>query len=215
MLVFLSYCAIYVLQGTVTGTGTGTAASLSSQKQVSNSANPNPTPNHTIPMRQRSMKRNGANNSSNGGSSQLPGSQGPVGEVHLNSPSTGEHGQRSSQSRSADDHPQQQQRNSFRNRNGGPHSRGDGSYHHNYGGRRDQDRANQDWNSHRNFNGRDSHMQPQRVGQRFMRHPPPQPTTTPFVAPPPVRPFGGPMGFPGKSYLVSVKLLLIWSALMY
>ncbi|KDP23970.1 hypothetical protein JCGZ_25358 [Jatropha curcas] len=170
--------------------------SSSSQKQVSNNANPNSTPNHTVPARQRSMKRNSANTSSNGGTSQPPGSQPLIGEVHSNNPSPRDHSQRNSQSRSANDHPQQQ-RNSFR-RNGGPHSRGDGSHHHNYGGRRDQDRSNQDWSSHRNFNGRDPHMQQQRVVPRFMRHPPPPPpppTTAPFIGPPPVRGFGSPIGF--------------------
>lgn len=171
--------------------------SSSSQKQVSNNANPNSTPNHTMPARQRSMKRSGANSSSNGGTPQPPGSQPLIGEAHLNNPSPRDHAQRNSQSRSANDHPQQQ-RNSFR-RNGGPHSRGDGSHHHNYGGRRDQDRANQDWSTHRNFNGRDAHMQQQRVVPRFMRHPPPPPppptTTPPFIGAPPVRAFGGPIGY--------------------
>ncbi|CAN1341987.1 La-related protein 1C [Linum perenne] len=73
----------------------------------------------------------------------------------------------------------------------------------NYGGRRDHDRGNQDWNSHRMFNGRDGHVQPQRVAPRFMRHPPPPPpppASTPFIASPPVRAFGGPMGFPGINF---------------
>ncbi|CAN1226600.1 La-related protein 1C [Linum perenne] len=82
-----------------------------------------------------------------------------------------------------------------------PHSRADGSYNHNYyGARRDQDRGNQEWNAHRNFNGRDGHMQPQRVSPRFMRHqppPPPPPASTPFLTAPPVRPFGSPMPFAG------------------
>ncbi|KAF2306274.1 hypothetical protein GH714_016179 [Hevea brasiliensis] len=170
-------------------------ASSSSHKQVSNNASPNSTPNHTMSARQRSMKRNGANTSSNGGSPQPPGSQPQTGEVHLNNPSPRDHSQRNSQSRGANDHPQQQ-RNSFR-RNGGPHSRGDGSHHHNYGGRRDQDRANQDWNTHRNFNSRDNHMQPHRVVQRFIRHPPPPPpppTTAPFIGSP-MRAFSSPIGF--------------------
>ncbi|KAF2306297.1 hypothetical protein GH714_016335 [Hevea brasiliensis] len=174
--------------------GTGSASS-SSHKQVSNNASPNSTPNHTMSARQRSMKRNGANTSSNGGSPQPPGSQPQTGEVHLNNPSPRDHSQRNSQSRGANDHPQQQ-RNSFR-RNGGPHSRGDGSHHHNYGGRRDQDRANQDWNTHRNFNSRDNHMQPHRVVQRFIRHPPPPPpppTTAPFIGSP-MRAFSSPIGF--------------------
>ncbi|XP_038702189.1 la-related protein 1C isoform X2 [Tripterygium wilfordii] len=81
-----------------------------------------------------------------------------------------------------------QPRNSFRNRNGGHHSRGDGSHHHN-GGRRDQDRGN--------FYGRDS--QPQRFMQR-LRHVPPQqaaPNSNPYIGPPPMRPpFPAPMAFP-------------------
>ncbi|KAJ4842428.1 hypothetical protein Tsubulata_027293 [Turnera subulata] len=177
--------------------GTGTAASTS-QKQHSHTGNSSSAPSHPAPTRQRSMKRNGANTSSNGGTTQPPGSQGAGGDVPLNSPSSGEHGQRSSQSRGGNDHPLQQQRNSFRNRNGGPHSR-DGSHYQNYGGRRDQERGNHDWNSHRNFNNRDAYIPPQRGTPRFPRHPPPPPpppATTPFVAPPPVRPFAGPMGFP-------------------
>ncbi|KAG8660043.1 la-related protein 1C isoform X2 [Manihot esculenta] len=174
----------------------GTGSASSSHKQVINNATPNSTPNHTMQARQRPTKRNGANTSSNGGTPQSPGSQPHVGDVHLNNSSPRDHSQRNSQSRSANDH-LQQQRNSFR-RNGGPHSRGDGSHHHNYGGRREQDRANQDWNPHRNFNGRDTHMQSQRVVQRFLRHPPPPPpppTTAPFIGPP-VRAFGSPIGFP-------------------
>lgn len=179
--------------------GIGTASS-SSQKQVANSANTNSTSNHIVPVRQRSMKRSGANTTSNGGAPQSPGSQGATGEGHSNNSSSGDHGQRNSQSRSFNDHPQQQ-RNSFRNRNGGPHSRGDGSHHHSYGGRRnDQDRSNQDWNAHRNFNRDGGHVQPSPgVSARLMRHPPPPPpppaAATTFVAPPPVRPFS-PMGFP-------------------
>ncbi|XP_048230056.1 la-related protein 1C isoform X2 [Ricinus communis] len=181
--------------------GSGSASS-STPKQVSHNANPNSTtPNHTMPARQRSMKRNGGANtsSSNGGASQPSGSQQTqTGEVHVNNPSPRDHAsQRNSQNRSANDHPQQQQRNSFR-RNGGPHVR-DGSHHHNYGGRRDQDRQSQDWNNHRNYSGRDAHMQQQRVVPRFMRHPPPPPppptTSTPFIGAPAMRAFGSPIGF--------------------
>ncbi|XP_021649855.2 la-related protein 1C isoform X2 [Hevea brasiliensis] len=180
------------------------SSSSSSQKQVSSNAYPNSTPNHTMPARQRSMKRNGANTSSNGGTPQPPGSQPLIGEVHLNNPSPRDHSQRNSQSLIANNHPQQQ-RNSFR-RNGGPHSRGDGSHHHNYGGRRDQDRTNQDWNTQRNFNGRDAHVQPQRVVQRFIRHPPPPPpppTTTPFIGSPAMRAFGSPIGFHELYYVAA------------
>ncbi|WCJ32708.1 La-related protein 1C [Euphorbia peplus] len=179
--------------------GTGSVSS-SSQKQVTHNANPNLTPNHTMPARQRSFKRNVGNSTSNGGVSQPTGSHPQqTGDMHSNNSSPRDHTtQRNSQSRNANDHPQQQQqqqRNSFR-RNGGPHSR-DASHHHNYG-RRDQDRTNQDWNAHRSFNGRDAHMQPQRVVPRFLRHPPPPPpppSTTPFIGPPPVRAFGSPIGF--------------------
>ncbi|XP_031253508.1 la-related protein 1C-like isoform X2 [Pistacia vera] len=165
--------------------GTGTANSTS-QRQGNNNGNPNSTPSHTALTRQRSMKRNGANSSSNGGLTHPPAPQGPAVEGPLNNPSPRDHSQ---------------QRGSFRNRNGNSHPRGDGSHHHNYGGRRDHDRGNQDWNAHRNFNGRDGHMQPQRVMQRFTRHPPPPPPPPPssssqFIPPPPVRPFGSPIGFP-------------------
>ncbi|KAG6773819.1 hypothetical protein POTOM_021156 [Populus tomentosa] len=179
--------------------GIGTASS-SSQKQVANGANTNSTSNHIVPVRQRPMKRSSANTTSNGGAPQSPRSQGAAGEGNSNNSSSGDHGQRNSQSRSFNDHPQQQ-RNSFRNRNGGPHSRGDGSHHHSYGGRRnDQDRSNQDWNAHRNFNRDGGHVQPSPgVSPRLMRPPPPPPpppaAATTFVAPPPVRPFS-PMGFP-------------------
>jgi la-related protein 1 len=102
-----------------------------------------------------------------------------------------------SQSHSGNEHPPHR---SFRHRNGGSHPRGDGSHNHGYGGRRDQDRGNQDWNAHRNFPGRDTHMQQQRVVPRFIRPPPPPPNSAPFIPPPPMRPFGSPIGFPGKQY---------------
>ncbi|XVE87474.1 hypothetical protein DITRI_Ditri18aG0120400 [Diplodiscus trichospermus] len=180
--------------------GSGSASSsLSSVKQVSYSANSNSNsiPNHTMPARQRPMKRNSNNSASNGGLSQPP-PQVPMVEAPLNSPSSREHIQRSgfvSQHHSGgNDHPHP--RNSFRHRNAGPHSRGDGSHHQNYGGRHNQDHGNQDWNG-RNFNSRDGHMQP-RVVPRLMRHPPPPPppSKAPFIAPPHVRPFGNPMVFP-------------------
>lgn len=166
--------------------GTGTASS-SSQKQHT-VANTNSAPIHPVPTRQRSMKRDGASTSSNGGTSQPPGSQGLGGELAMNNTYPGEHGRsypgdhgRRISSRSGNDHPSQQ-RNSFRNHNG-PHW-----------GRRDQDRANHDWNHHRNFGNRDAHMQPHRGSPRFVRPPPPPPPAPPtphFVAPPPMRPYAG------------------------
>lgn len=145
------------------------------------------------------MKRHSISTSSNGG---FPPQQlappGAVIEGGTNNPSPKDHMQRSgfsSQSHSGNDHPPQ--RNSFRSRNGSSHPRGDGSHHYNYKGRHDQERGNSDWNAHRNFAGKDTHMQSQRVIPRFMRGPPP-PSSAPFILPPTVRPFGGPIGFPGK-----------------
>lgn len=86
-----------------------------------------------------------------------------------------------SQSHSVNDH-----RNSSRRGNFGPHQRGDGAYHNNHGGRRDQDRGNYG-------NARDVHLRPMRG---FVR--PPPPNTGGFVTPPPVRPFMNHMGYPGE-----------------
>ncbi|KAJ8764308.1 hypothetical protein K2173_006048 [Erythroxylum novogranatense] len=179
--------------------GTETVASSTSPTHASN-AHTSSTPNHTAPARQRSIKRNGANSSSsNGGTPHPPGVQGPVGETQLNNSSPRDHSQRNSHSRSANDHPQQM-RNSFRNRNGGSHSRGDGSHYHHLGGRREQDPGNPDWNNHRHYNGRDGHMQSQRPFTRFIRRPPqpspPPSTSASIMSSSPVRGFGSPMGFP-------------------
>jgi len=196
-------------------------ASSSTQKLVStNNANPTVTPNHVMPpTRQKSMKKVGGSSSgnanSNGGFPQPPPPSSPVVEMasnnagrlglavpessprdHTNKES-GQRGGFGSQSHGGNDHPQQ--RNSFRRGNGGgPYPRGDGSYHQNYRGRRDQDSGNHEWNSHRSFSGRDAHMHPQRVGPRgFMRPSPHNPT--PFIPPPPpvpVQPFGNPIMYP-------------------
>ncbi|BBH08058.1 winged-helix DNA-binding transcription factor family protein [Prunus dulcis] len=170
--------------------GTGTTPT-SSPKQVNSSS----TPNHTGPARQRSMKRNNASASSNGG---LPSINPQLVKEHTHRSAIG------SQSHSNNDHPQQ--RNSFRNRNGGSHPRGDGSHHHNY--RRDQDRGGQDWNTHRNFNNRDNHMHPQRSVPRMMRPhqtpPPPPPNAAQFIHQPQMRAFGGPIGFEMQPQLVYV-----------
>lgn len=180
---------------------TGTA---SPQKQVNNNT-PNSTPNHPAPTRQKSMKRGGGNAPANGGLSQPSGSPGLVVEIPLNNSSithkssNSEAGQRGgSQSHGGAGNDQTQHRPSYRRGNSGPHPRGDGSYSHNYTGRRDQDRVNHDWNHQRSFNGRDAHMQPQRgVPRGFIRPPPPPPhVSAPFISPQPVRPFGTPIGFP-------------------
>lgn len=159
-------------------------------------AHPSPTTNHAGPSRQRSMRRSNSNVSSNGG---VPQQQAPAGqavEIASSNPSPKEHTQRSgfgSHSHGSGDHPQQ--RNSSRNRTGGPHPRGDGPHHyHHYGGRRDQDRGSHDWTHSRSFNGRDNHMQQPRVSPRMIRGPPPPPSPTHFI-PQHLRPYPS-IGFP-------------------
>lgn len=197
----------------------GTGIASSSHKQViTNNTNPTLTPTSVTPTRQKSMKRGGGISSgsvtANGGFPQPPplpplglvvempsnNAGKPSSAVVESSPrdhthkESGQRGGSGSQSHGGNDHPPHQ-RNSFKRGNAGPHPRsGDGSYHHNYGGRRDQDRGSHDW---RNFNGRDGHMQSQRFVRGFMR-PPPRSSTPPFIPPPqvPVRAFGNPMVYP-------------------
>ncbi|KAJ4964135.1 hypothetical protein NE237_024074 [Protea cynaroides] len=197
----------------------GPVIASSPQNQSTDNANPNSMPNQAF-SRQKSMKRGGnGGGSANGGFTQMPppppprqvempqnNSSKPAPVIPDSSPrdpphksssnwETGPRGGFGSQSHSGSDHPQQ--RSSFRRGNGGPHPRGDGPYHNNnFGGRRDQDRGNYEWNPHRSFNGRDVHMQQQRVVPRAAFVRPPPPSSTPFISPPPVRPFGNPMGFP-------------------
>lgn len=86
-------------------------------------------------------------------------------------------------------HPVYDHRNFSRRGNFGSHPHGDGAYHNNYGGRRDQDRANF-------ANARDPHMQPHRPPplRPFARAPSNAP---PFMG----RPFMTPMGYPQGEYL--------------
>lgn len=63
----------------------------------------------------------------------------------------------------------------------------------NYGNRHDQD-----WNSRQNFNGRDMHVPP-RVSPRIIR-PSLPPTSAQFIHPQSLRPFGVHMGFHGMLY---------------
>ncbi|KAJ0026038.1 hypothetical protein Pint_09333 [Pistacia integerrima] len=88
-------------------------------------------------------------------------------------------------------HPLNEHRNSSRRGNYGP--RGDGTYHNNYGSRRDQDRGNY-------ANARDVHLQQQRGPPRGFVRPPP-PTAGTFVPPQPIRPFTNPIAFPDFIYL--------------
>ena len=76
---------------------------------------------------------------------------------------------------------------SRRGGNYGP--RGDGSYHNNFGGRRDQDRGSYG-------NARDGHMQSHRAPLRGFPRPPPP--SAHFVPPQHVRSFVNPVGYPGK-----------------
>ncbi|OIV94859.1 hypothetical protein TanjilG_22056 [Lupinus angustifolius] len=131
--------------------------------------------------RQKSFKHNSSNVSTSGGH---PQQSAPHAAIGSNNSSPRDHIQRSGFA--SNDHPQQ--RNSFRNRNSGPHQRDDGAHYHSYGNRR-----HQDWNTHRNFNGRDTLMLPTAV-PRIIRQPPP-PNSAPFIHPPPVRPFGSPFRF--------------------
>ncbi|KAK6115717.1 hypothetical protein DH2020_007986 [Rehmannia glutinosa] len=86
-----------------------------------------------------------------------------------------------SQSHTGNDH--SSQRNNSRRGNYGPRPRGDGPYHNNHGGRRDQDR-------------RDVHHPPQYVPPPMGYMPSPLPHgAAPFLQPPPVRVFPGQIGF--------------------
>ncbi|KAL4352853.1 hypothetical protein GQ457_06G036100 [Hibiscus cannabinus] len=184
------------------------SSSSSSQNQGRNNANMNSNlvPNHAMPARQRPMEQNRNFSASNGGFSRPP-PQGPMVDAPLNGPSPRDHIQRTGfvpySGVNDGRHPQ----NTFRHRNSGPHPRGNGSHHLNYGVRRNQDRGNRDWNS-QNFINRDGHMLPRGVPS-FVRHPHPSPSppnTGRIFAPPHVRPYGTPMGFPEFSsqfYIVS------------
>lgn len=143
------------------------------------------------------MKRNNSNSNSTNQQFHAPPTSSGMLPNNRSPRDSSQRGGYSSQFHGGNDHPQH--RNSFRNRNGGSHSHGDGSHHHNYGGRRDQERGNQNWSGQHNFNGRGYHMQSQRGTQRFTRpSPPPPPSTAQFIPPPVMRPLGAPMGFPGK-----------------
>ncbi|XP_058777766.1 la-related protein 1C-like isoform X2 [Vicia villosa] len=151
-----------------------------SQSQVEDHVNLN----NMAPTRQKSIKHNSSNASSNRGHTQHSAPQVAIVATGSHNSFPKDHTQRSGSV--SNDHPQQ--RNTFRNRSSGPHQRGDGSHHHNHGNRRDQD-----WNSRRNFNGRDMNVPP-RVSPRIIR-PSLPPNSGQFIHPQSLRPFGGHMGF--------------------
>lgn len=192
--------------------------SPSSQKLAS-ANNPTSTPNHVATSGQRSAKRSGGGSGalllSNGGVSQRSSAT-QDSKVELSHNTSGkpvtagtdshpkDHSYKESprasfgsQPNSGNDH----HRNSYRRGNGSQHPRGDGSYHHNYGGKLDHGRGNgnQEWNQHRNFNNRDTNMQPQRGFRRGYIQRPSVHNSTPFIHPPmpvPVRPFGNHVMYP-------------------
>ncbi|CAI9763523.1 unnamed protein product [Fraxinus pennsylvanica] len=196
--------------GTVSLQGTGVGFSSSHQQDTSSNTNPNLTPHNVGPTRQRSMKHVGGGMSSSDGSANEYVSQSlpPEGAtVELVSNNLGKSGGSAGESSARDNTNReggqsggshggnvlQQQRNSFRRGSGGPHPRGDVSHFHGRGGRRDRERGNQDWDTHRSFGSREGNMPQQRVASRpFLRGPVP---STPYIPPPlAVRPpFGTPM----------------------
>ncbi|KAI4325414.1 hypothetical protein MLD38_030817 [Melastoma candidum] len=178
------------------------APSLISQKQADDSATPNS--GYASPSRQsqKSTKRSGTSSSSNGIlAMELPASPGSPADSKANNPSPRDVNVRSGVSSNSHvgNELLQQHRNSFKSRNGGTYSHGDGHHRQNFGSRRDQERSNQDWN-HRNANSsRDNHATHQRGPQRYGRSPPPPPpplpAVAPFMTPVPVRPYGAPLPY--------------------
>ncbi|XP_058090806.1 la-related protein 1C-like [Magnolia sinica] len=195
----------------------GPVIASSPHKPTTNNANPNLTPNHAFPARHKPAKRGsgggGGMGPANNGSFMPPPVETPhsasdkvvAAEVVLDSSprdppqknsnwETGPRGPFIPQPHIGTDQP----RSSSRRGNGGLRGGGDGNYHSNYMNRREQERPSYEWNHPQSFSGRDAPMRQQRVVPRnFIRPPPPAPA--PFASPPPIRPYGGPMGFPDLS----------------
>lgn len=195
------------------------AGSLSSQKEADTSiSTPNSASNHVAPTSQRSMKRVGdsSNHSSmpaNGSLSEAPPMLGAVAEALPQNAgnsggSVGEsnrdntHRDAGRRGRSFGGNELQLQHSSFRS-NGGPQARGDGSYHHRHGARRDL---------HRNFGSRESLASQKRDGFRpFIRGSAPN---APFIPRPPphvaMRPFVTPMVYQGIFAALIIMLSYIF-----
>lgn len=187
-----------------TSVSQGPIVSQSPQKQANVNANANSNANATTtPVRHRPMKYKGGSSSGGGGGS------GPGGGVFIRTPpppppplpppfpvmhyppvleppvrGSRPVGGFPSQPHGTNDH-SPHRNHGRKGGNFGGRPRGDGSYHNNHGGRRDQDR-------------RDVHMAPQFAPPHapFLRHP--HPGTGPYLPPPPpppMRPFVAPMGF--------------------
>ncbi|KAL0347476.1 UNVERIFIED_CONTAM: La-related protein 1B [Sesamum calycinum] len=168
------------------------------QRPANSNAHANSTINNPMPARPRSRNRSGGSSSGSGPSQNNFNQQPlpmpppfPVFEVPFGMVptvmDTSVRGSRpvggvgGSQSHTGNDH--SSQRNNSRRGGYGPRPRGDGQYHNNHGGRRDQDR-------------RDVHHPPQYVPPPIGYMPAPLPPGAgPFMAPPPVRVFPGQMGF--------------------
>ncbi|XP_054797936.1 la-related protein 1C-like [Prosopis cineraria] len=199
----------------------GSGTLHSPQKQPTNNAKPNATTNYAVPHRQRSMKRGGSNSIGVGHAQSSfsnpppppPPPPFPVFRMPASSysnvvPGVPDHSQREIPYRNSNwdtrlpvggfvpavnDHWNPPRRGNF-----GPPQRGDGSYHNNHVGRRDQDRGN-------HANTRDAQVHQQRMSPRgLVRHPPPN--TPAFVAPPPMGPFANSIGFPEFYYFPTLPL---------
>ncbi|OIW07919.1 hypothetical protein TanjilG_20020 [Lupinus angustifolius] len=187
-------------------------ASHSSQKQATSNAKLNSSTSYNMPNRQRSMKRGGVSNTGSGPAESsfsnppppppLPPPF-PVYQRHPSSYGIPDHSPRDHyRNNNWDTRPptggfvpaMNGHRGSSRRGNFGPHPRGDGSYHNNYGSRRDKDRGNY-------ANSRDAHVHQPRIPppRGLLRHP--SPNTAGFVAPQPIGgPFPNPAGFPEYYY---------------
>lgn len=182
---------------------TENASSSPRKHKTANNTSPTSTLNHGPPSKQRSTKRGGGNVnlnvSANGGAANVSATgQDFVESSPRENPRVESiKGGFGSQSQNGND--RQHQRNTYRRSNSGPHTRGDGSYHHGYGGKRDQDR---EWNQHsKSFNGRDSYSHSQRGFPRG--HVRPTVHTAPTFMPPQMpllRPFANNMMYPGEGY---------------
>ncbi|XP_020959269.1 la-related protein 1C isoform X2 [Arachis ipaensis] len=194
-------------------TSQGPVTSNSPQRQATSHAKPNSATTYNIPNRQRPMKRGGGSSVGSGPSSSgfpnvaPPPPPFPVYPVPAPAigygnvmPGAPDHSPRDHYRRNTWDArppvgnfvpPMTEHRGSSRRGNFGSHPRGDGSYHNNYGSRRDHDRANYG-------NARDAHVhQPGGI----LRHPPPNAPS--FVNPAHVgsSPYANHMGFHGPDLL--------------
>ncbi|CAL0328689.1 unnamed protein product [Lupinus luteus] len=186
--------------------------SHSPQKQDNSNAKPNSALNYNMPNKQRLMKRGGGNNIGSGPAQSSysnhppppPPPPFPVYQLHPGGYGIPDHSPRDHYwNNSWGTRPpasgfapaMNDNRGSSRRGNFGPHPRRDGSYHNNYGSRRDRDRGNY-------ANSGDAHVhQPRMPPPRgLLRHPPPN--TAGFIGPQAIRgPFTNHGGFPELCYI--------------